>query len=176
MTSPQLSPQRGSTDELPLVSQQPLEIDFLENRLHAYRDEDGNLPARFSTEAQRFIALLPTSHTRTPRGQSNYTLWNLEEEELTRNELALVSTKKNFETAIRQLQLQAGKADKDKIARFHELQKCHDWDEVVSAINVAVQKHEDDKSVGGKFRKMFRNVGDHAKSIQTFVGLLPDGH
>ena len=167
------SAQSDCSDDLPLVSQQPLEVDYIENRLPDYRDKDGKLPAKFNVEKQKFIPR-PLTRTRTPKARNLSLSFDLKPGELQQNQLALDSTTTSFNTAIKQLK--AEKGGKSKIVKFQLLQDCHNWAEVSNAIELAVATHESDASVGGKFRKMFRRVSNHAESIQSFVGLLPDGN
>jgi hypothetical protein len=164
------APESSTEDDIPLPSQQPIEVDFIKHRVAEYRDINGKLPAKYDANKQQFVK---RARRVTFRSESAPTSFDLTPEEIKASELALVSTTDSFNKAISELQARNKK--KDDIAKFTLLSDCHDWNEVSEVLQDAVKKYEDTESISGKFRRAFRRVGDNSKSIQSFVGLLPDG-
>jgi hypothetical protein len=171
MTTLSSSPVAEENLELPLPSDQPLEVDFIENRVTEYQDVNGKQPAKFDVGTQRFVE---RAHRITFRSTGAGTSFDLAPDEVQENALALVATTESFTQAITELKSKNKK--KDEIANFSLLSECHSWDEVAGVLQRAERTYEDKDSVSGKVRKAFRRVGDHSKSIQSFVGLLPDGN
>lgn len=157
--------------ELPLPSQQPLEVDFIQQRVTEYRDVNGALPAKYDVGSQRFVERTRRVTFRTTGAGTSF---DLAPDEMQDSQLALVATTESFSQAIAELQTKNKK--KDEIANFSLLSECHNWDEVAKVLQRAERSYEDTDSVSGKIRKAFRRVGNHSKSIQSFVGLLPDGN
>jgi len=160
----------SAEDEIPLPSQQPLEIDFMEHGMNEYRDTNGKLPAKYDANKRRFVQR-PRKVTFRSAGAA--TSFDLSPDESQANELSLVATTESFNEAIEKLQ--AKNKNDDKIAKF-SLSDCHDWNEVSKVLKNAEKTYENGDSVSGKIRRAFRRVGNHSKSIQSFVGLLPDGN
>jgi hypothetical protein len=155
-------------DDIPLPSQQPLEVGFIENRVTDYRDTDGKLPAKFDVKKQKFVRKAETVTFRT-----NDVVFDLEPEQGQTSDLALVVANESFTRAIEQFKRE--KSRKTEIANFSLLDECHNWAEVVQVIRKSQENYKSEAGVQGKIRNVFRRIGDNAKSIQSFVGLLPDG-
>jgi len=93
------------------------------------------------------------------------------EEEVNESKMQIVVTNEAFSRALCKLKAES----KDRAVACMNLSDCHDWDDVGKALEKMTADYKDDKSAWAKVRKVFRNVGDHSKSIQSFVHLLPDG-
>lgn len=158
----------SDSDEIPLPSQQPLAVDFIENHTLVCRDSNGTLPAKYDSNKQKFVRRRQKAAVR----QQSLTFdTNLEQE--TTNALALSATEDSFSRAVEHLKSKKG--DKKEISSFRLLSDSHSWDEVLQVVQKAESAYSADEGAGGKFRKVFRRLGDNAKSVQPFVGMLPDG-
>ncbi|KAI9695093.1 MAG: hypothetical protein M1820_008918 [Bogoriella megaspora] len=142
---------------MPLPSTQPLAVDFLQNRR--------NTGLKFDPQKQHFVAELrePAPWEATPDALA------LHKE----NGLELVEMTSSFTSAIQELQKK--KANEPAIARF-SFKDARDWGDVDSILRSAKKNYLDKDSLSGKIRKMFRSIGKNGKSIQSFIGLLPDGN
>jgi hypothetical protein len=94
------------------------------------------------------------------------------EQELKESKLRVVATKESFANALSALKK---KKSKDKKIASFDPDSCHDWNEITELIHVVVKEYHRDDTAWGQIRVAFRCVGANAKSIQSFVGLLPDG-
>jgi len=151
-------------DGIPLVSKQPVTVDFIEHRISEFRDSRGNLPCRWNVDQEKFVA-------KQLREQESDIPLELFEEEIRKSKMQLTATNESFSYALDKLKAES----KDKSIALLDLNACHDWEEVAKALEKLTESYHDDKSTWAKVRKIFRNVGDNSKSIQSFVHLLPDG-
>lgn len=90
------------------------------------------------------------------------------------NPLELQRTQDDLKSAIEKLKEQKGKKC-DRIAKFH-LADAHSWSDVVRIVTEAEETYLKDDTASGKVRRAFRRLGDNAKSIKPFIGLLPEGN
>jgi hypothetical protein len=150
--------------EIPLPSKQHVAVDFIENRASDFRDIQGNLPCRYDVNQEKFVP------KPTREADSSISL-DVLEEELNKSKMQLTTTNESFSRAIRKLKAES----KDNAVATFNLSDCHDWEEVGQAMERLTAEHSSDKNAWAKVRKMFRAVGDNSQSIQSFVGLLPDG-
>lgn len=164
---------RTETEDVgPVPSQQPLAVDFIENRL-TYRTAQVELPVRFDTRKQKFV-------DREVQLQTTTVSLNVNNEELLETQLALEKTNENFKRAVKAfLQKKRDKAKKKltkgpAIVRF-DVEAIHDWKGACQALESAISEYENDKTVSGKLRGTFRRISNKADSMKAFVGLLPDG-
>ena len=150
-----------SEDEIPLPSQQPVQVDYLQNRQDDFRRGS----VKYDSRKQRFV---PDSQDFTMDIVSS-------DMEIVQREteLQLTNTTLSFEKAVEELQKK--KSSESEIAQFN-LAGVHDWKEVRQVVKSAESSYLKKDSVSGKVRKAFRKVGENAKSIESFVGLLPDGN
>ncbi|KAF2232926.1 hypothetical protein EV356DRAFT_578003 [Viridothelium virens] len=151
----------ASRQEIPLPSEQPLEVDYLQNRQYHYK----NTNVTFDVERQHFVPnpLEPDQH-RLP-----FDSLVLSRE----NELQLARTTSSFTKAVKELQKRKG--SEVEIGKF-SFEGAHNWNEVDEIVKSAEGKYLKKDSVSGKIRAMFRKIGSNGKSLQSFVGLLPDGN
>jgi hypothetical protein len=152
-------------DGFPRPSKQSIAIDFLENRNEDFRNAQGEFPCRFDPSRQKFVArpVAFPSHDIPP---------DATEDELRKSKLEVVATTKSFSNAL--AALKSKKSKNETIASF-DLDTCHDWEEVTARIQTVVDEYGKTDTIWGKLRGAFREVGGNARSIQAFVGLLPDG-
>ena len=144
-----------------MPSEQALEVDYLENRQQDYQ----NPYVGFVVKKQRFA---PAEKEPCRRRVSFDLAVSIRE-----NYLQLASTTSSFTNAVKELQRKKG--DEADIKRF-SLDGAHDWKEVQDIVKSAETRYFKKDSVSGKIRAMFRKIGDNGKSIQPFIGLLPDGN
>jgi len=157
-----MAPLQPANDVFPSLSAQPISVDFIENRQKLYRDAQGELPCTFDPSSQKFVARpLPWE-----------TAFDDSEEELRQSKLMVVATTESFSKAL--LTLKEKNAGDKTIASF-DLESCHDWKEITERIQVVADSYHNKGTTWRKIRSTFRRVGDNAKSLQTFVSLLPDG-
>lgn len=161
-------------DEIPLPSEQPPEVDFIQHRVTEFRDVEGNLPAQYDVARKRFV-----QRTRTVSFPSNSPSFDLNPEQIPDSSLVLAETTDSFSRAIDKLKQEKGvkkKGAKSTISEFNILSECHNWNEVMKTVRNVEATYTDTGSVSGKVREVFRRMGDNANSIKAFVGLLPDGN
>jgi len=158
-----MPPHQRADDGFPAPSMQPISVDFIENRYAGFRNTEGELSCEFDHSLQQFVA--------PPFAISGVALEDYEAE-LRDSKLRVVATTQSFENALSSLKR---KKSKDKKIASFDLDSVHDWKEVTDLIQVVVKDYHKDDSTWAHIRGAFRRVGDNAKSIQTFVGLLPDG-
>ncbi|KAI4673643.1 uncharacterized protein J4E88_008699 [Alternaria novae-zelandiae] len=142
---------------------QPISVDFIENRNTIFRNAQGDLPCKYDVGSQKFVAPPVTFGGAVP---DDY------EEQLRESKLKVVATKESFSKALSALKTK--KAKDKKIASF-DLDACYDWKEITDVIHGVVTDYHKNDTTWSNIRGAFRRVGDNAKSIQPFVGLLPDG-
>ncbi|PSN71370.1 hypothetical protein BS50DRAFT_673933 [Corynespora cassiicola Philippines] len=147
-------------DSIPRVLEQPLAVDFLQNR----QEEFGALNLPYDASQGRFLVDERSFSAQIARVEKD----SLSEEHM----LSVRSTTESFHKAVEQLKKE-GKDRKD-IKEF-DLNDVKDWNDVTQLVKTAETNYSNDEKKGGKIRKFFRKVGDNGKSIQSFVGLLPDG-
>ena len=146
----------------PCPSAQPISVDYIENRHTEFRDEHGELPFRFDASRQKFVA----------RSVAWDAAPSTSDEELRDSKLRVVATTKSFSNALSALKEK--KSKEKKIASF-DLDSYHDWKEITGLIQVVVKEYHSNDTTWDRIRSGFRTVGDNAKSMQAFIGLLPDG-
>jgi len=122
------------------------------------------MPCRYDPNQQQFI--LDYFEVRNPEMPLEVL-----EEEVNKSKMQIVVTNEAFSRALCRLKAES----KDRAVACVNLSDCHDWEDVGKALEKMTAEYKDDKSAWAKVRKVFRNVGDHSKSIQSFVHLLPDG-
>jgi len=155
-----------SFDSFPGPSQQPLAVDFIENRETDLRDPAGELPCVFDVKRQKFVAktvLLPHAHD----------AMSLTDVELEESNMHLIKTAETFGNAINMLK---SKEPQNPVIKNFSLGACDNWEEVMRTMDLAAKQYESRDTKSGKFRSAFRKFGDHSASIKAFVGLLPDGN
>ena len=157
-----MAPHQLADDVFPFPSTQPISVDFIENRDAGFRNAEGDLQCKFDPIRQTFV----------PRPVVPDTALEDQEAALEESKLQVVATTESFVKAISALKKK--KSKEKKIASF-DLDSCHDWKDITLLIQEVVKDYHKDDSTRGRLRGQFRRVGDNAKSIQTFVGLLPDG-
>jgi len=146
----------------PLPSQQSIEVDFIENRQGGLQRAGIEQSCTFDTERRKFVS-------QTVVGASFYD----EQLELA-NPLELQETRDNLQKAIDHLKDHKAKKSQ-KIANFC-LSDAHCWTDIVRIVTEAEASYLKDDTTSRKVRKAFRKLGENAKSIKPFVGLLPDGN
>jgi hypothetical protein len=152
-------------DSFPGPSQQPLAVDFLENRNNDLRDATGEIPCTFDVKRQRFVP-----RPAPPITQNAITLVDVELEE---SNMHLLKTTESFTNAINTLKT---KESQNPTIKDFRLSDCNSWEEVMKTMDLAAKQYESRDTKLGKVRSAFRKVGDNGASIQAFVGLLPDGN
>ena len=158
-----MPPHHSADDGFPAPSMQPISVDFIENRNTIFRNAQGELPFKYDIGSQKFVA---------PPVTFDGAVLDDYEEQLRESKLRVVATKESFSKALSALKTK--KAKDKKIASF-DLDACHDWTEITNAIHGVVENYHNDDTTWGRIQTGFRRVGDNAKSLQSFVGLLPDG-
>jgi len=159
-----MPPHQRADDGFPAPSMQPISVDFIENRDAGFRNAEGELPCNFDPSSQKFVA--------APFAFGGAVL-DHEEEALRESKLRVVATKESFAHALAALKSKK-KSKNEAIANF-DLNSYHDWEEITEHIDLVVKNSHQDDTTWGHIRRAFRRVGDNATSIQSFVGLLPDG-
>ncbi|KAI4657107.1 uncharacterized protein J4E79_007723 [Alternaria viburni] len=139
---------------------QPLSVDFIENRRAG-----GEPEVNFDPSAQRSVTL-PVD--------SDIAMLDHGDEELQESKLQAKATEESFAAALVALKRKKKNTNDPKIEDF-DLDACHDWTEITNAIHGVVENYHNDDTTWGRIQTGFRRVGDNAKSLQSFVGLLPDG-
>jgi hypothetical protein len=142
---------------------QPISVDFIENRDAGFRNDQGELPCKFDPSCQKFVA----------RPVASSAVLDDNAEELRESKLRLVATTESFSNALAILKKKKKSKDK-KIANF-DLNSCHDWKDITELIHGVAKEYHKNDTTWDHIRGAFRRVGDNAQSIQSFVGLLPDG-
>lgn len=145
---------------IPRPSAQPLEVDYLQNRL----EDDQYANTAFDVEKQQFV---PQKQTAALRSVS-FDL--LPEED---HDLQVARTTQSFKNAIEILKKKKGK--EKAISKF-SFDGATSWNDINQIMKTAEIEYLDEDSASGKIRKFFRRIGSNGKSIQSFVGLLPDGN
>ncbi|KAF2733938.1 hypothetical protein EJ04DRAFT_553012 [Polyplosphaeria fusca] len=140
---------------IPRPSEQPPEVDYLQNRQDDYQSP-------FDVGRQEFIP--QPVRTRTVS-------WDLAPPR--EDQQQLVATTESFARAVERLKKKKGK--ESDVAKFN-FKDVQNWTDVNQIVRDEEKKYYQDDTVSGKVRKFFRKVGDNGKSIQSFVGLLPDGN
>jgi hypothetical protein len=159
-----MAPRQRADDGFPAPSMQPISVDFIENRNAGFRNAEGELPCEFDPNSQKFVA---------PPFLLGGAVLDHEEEELRESKLRVSTTTESFTSALAALKKK--RKSKDQTIANFDLDSCHDWKEITELIHVVVKDYHKDDTTWGHIRGAFRRVGDNAKSIQSFVGLLPDG-
>jgi hypothetical protein len=151
-------------EAFPLPSKQHISVDFIENRTSEFRDNQGQLPCRYDPMQHKFVPK-PFDEPDTEISPDVF------EEEVKKSKMQLVATNESFSRALDKLKA----TSKEKAVACVNLSACDDWEDVGKALENLTTEYHSDKGAWAKVRKVFRNVGDNSKSIQTFVHLLPDG-
>jgi hypothetical protein len=150
----------------PTPSQQPLAVDFIENRETDLRDFAGDLPCDFDAIRQKFV----------PKpGQllSAQDVMHLAAVDLEESNIHLRKTTESFENAVKALK---ARESKDPAITNFRLGDCNSWEEVMKTMDMAAKQYGSRDTKLGKVCSAFRRIGDNGASIQAFVGLLPDGN
>ncbi|KAJ4291996.1 hypothetical protein N0V90_009895 [Kalmusia sp. IMI 367209] len=146
----------------PLPSSQGLEVDFLENRPSDFQKPGS--ACVFDANRQQF----------TPKDNVERFKDTIFQNDTSRgNQIQLKHTQDSLQAAIQTLKDKKGKKN-DEIAAFN-LSEARTWGDVVTAVQAAEETYLKDDSPTGKIRKAFRKVEDNAKSMQPFLGMLPEG-
>jgi hypothetical protein len=153
-------------NRFPTPSQQPLAVDFLENRKLEYRSVDGDLSCTYSVDKQEFVERPLTRAAQNIRSMDA-------EEEVPRSDARLAERNAGFLAAVERLKKKDGKKG---VASKFDLSGCHDWTEVMRVVKQVEEAYQNDDSKSGKVRKVFRNISEHSESLKAFVNVLPDGN
>ncbi|KAF2420749.1 hypothetical protein EJ08DRAFT_702341 [Tothia fuscella] len=148
------------SDAIPLPSEQPLEVDYLQNRQRIFSSST----VSFDVKKQQFVPLQPR--------QSQMAGSSIGAAVVATSCSPLLAASISFGNAVKELQAKRG--SKFKIANF-SLEGTHSWEEIKKIIDSAEEGYLKEESASGKIRKVLRKVGDNGKSIQSFLGILPDG-
>jgi len=159
-----MPPHQRADDGFPALSMQPISVDFIENRDAGFRNAEGELPCNFDPSSQKFVV---------PPFAVGGAVLDHEEEALRESKLRVVATTESFAHAL--AALKAKKKSKNQAIANFDLNSCHDWEGITEHIDLVVENYHQDDTTWGHIRRAFRRVGDTATSIQSFVGLLPDG-
>ena len=158
-----MPPHQRADGGFPAPSMQPISVDFIENRDTSFRNAEGELPCNFDQSSQKFVA---------PPFAFGGAVLDHEEEALRESKLRVKATTGSFAAALAALKKKTEKSTDPKIADF-DLDASYDWKEITQLIQVVAKSRDDAK--WGRICKAFRRVGDNARAVQSFVGLLPDG-
>lgn len=153
-------PSRSTT--FPLPSSQGFEVDFLQNR-----------PSPFQRQASDCI-FQPDKQQFAPRTKANLfkdTVFG--DTSNASNQKQLKHTQDSLQAAIRALK--SNKSKNDAMIATFDICEAGSWTDVIAAVKEAEEKYLRDDSPTEKIRKAFRKVEDNSKSIQPFLGMLPDG-
>jgi len=150
------------SNHFPLPSSHGVEVDFLQNQPFEFQDIGNNCV--YDTNTQEFIAR--TSIIAATIVESHEEGTNHNKVRLTRTHDCLVAAIQTLNTAKQK------KSNKQVVLSLSEA-TC--WEDVIAAVKGAQGKYLQKDSPSSKVRAAFRKVEDNAKSIQPFLGLLPDG-
>jgi hypothetical protein len=157
------TPAANFRDAIPRPSEQPLEVDYLQNRHPEYSNDN----IVFDPENKKFVPQpLPIAVRRV-----SFDTLSLRDPHA--HELQIVRTTESFKNAVERLVKQKSK-DK-QLAEFN-LSNVTSWSDVNTIMAGAEKKYANMDSTSGKIRNFFHKIGDNGKSIKSFVGLLPDGN
>ncbi|KAF2122821.1 hypothetical protein BDV96DRAFT_593310 [Lophiotrema nucula] len=145
-------------DSIPLPSAQPPEVDYLQHRYRAYEDSQ----VTYDSGSREFV----------PQPFRTRTI-SLDLEPRPVGQLLADSTD-SFHKAVERLKANKKCKTESEIATF-KFENCENWGDVIEHVQNAEKKYASDKSLKDKVRGLFRKVSDNGRSIQSFVGLLPDG-
>jgi hypothetical protein len=148
-------------DPIPRPSEQPPEVDYLQHR----QDEYQTTNVAFDVGRQQFV---PDPRSIAARS------WSLDLVSQEEHDLRVVRTTESFKLAVGKLKEKRKGKDKE-ISKF-KFEGVTSWKDISQVVKAAETEYLDEDSASGKIRKFFRRVGSNGKSIQSFVGLLPDGN
>ena len=149
----------------PLPSSQDLGVDFLENRPSPFQKHTQNCV--FDPDKQQFA----------PKDQfASFADTVFNDATSADNKVQLENTRTSLQAAIQAFKDQHDQKDKKNAkATTLTISDGSTWSDVIAAVRAAEETYLKDESPTGKIRKAFRKVEEHSRSIQPFLGMLPDG-